>query len=135
MTTPIHHMTIIRYYRDGRPWDSEDVILPEWAEVEAAIRRMDNYCYPIVQLNLTEYEDDETIFNVIGGDSRWALFHMMGDWQYENPDGGSGEVRLWDSDQGYFCTENNVITDIDQVLRITRKFYETGSYDHLNDII
>ncbi len=126
-------MTIIQYYRDGRPWDTEDIISPTWTEVEVAIRRMDNYCYPIVQLNLTEYEDDETILNVIGGDGRWALFHMMGDWQYEDPNGGNSEVRLWDSDQGYFCTEKNVIKDIDQVLRITRKFYATGSYDNLDD--
>lgn len=126
-------MTIIRYYRDGRPWDSEDVRSPAWLEVEAAIRRMDNFCYPIVQLNLTE--DDENIFNVIGGNGRWALFQMMGEWQYEDRHGDPSEVRLWDSDQGYFCTEKNVITDVEKVLRIARKFYETGSYDHLDDVV
>jgi hypothetical protein len=134
MASPIHHMTVIRYYRDGRHWDSEQVRSPSWSDAEAAIRRMDNYCFPIVQLNCTEHEDDEGIFNVIGGDGRWALFHMMGEWQYEDPSGGDGEVRLWDSDQGYFCKERNVLTDIERVLRITKAFYDTGSYDHLDEV-
>ncbi len=38
---------------------------------------MDNYCFPIVYLNTTHYDDDESIFNIIGGDGRWTLFHMM----------------------------------------------------------
>lgn len=134
MATPIHHMTTIQYYKDGRPWDSEDLPSPTWSEVESAIRKMDNFCFPIVQLNLTEFEDDDDIFNVIGGNGRWALFHMMSDWQYEDPDGGDGEVRLWDSDQGYFCRERNVLTSIEKVLRITKVFYETGSYDALDGV-
>lgn len=125
-------MSIVRYYRDGRPWDSEDILSPEWPQVEAAIRRMDNYCYPIVELNRTEYEDDEDIFNIIGGNGRWVLFHMMDDWQYEDPNGSDKEVRLWDSDQGYFCKERNVITDIEKVLRITKEFFDSGSYKNLN---
>jgi hypothetical protein len=93
-----------------------------------------SFYYPIVQLNLTEYEDDGDIFNVISGNGRWALFHMMGEWQYEDPDGGDGEVRLRDSDQGYFCQERNVLTDIEKALRITKVFYQTGSYDSLDDV-
>ena len=132
MKSPIHHMTVIRHYRDGRHWDAEQVNSPAWSDVESAIRRMDNYCFPIVQLCKTECEEDEEIFNVCGGDGRWALFHLMGDWQYENAGGGEGEVRLWESDQGYYCREKNVLTDIAKVLRITKVFYETGSYDNLD---
>lgn len=134
MASPIHHMTVIRYYRDGRHWDDQEVRSPNWSDVEAAIRQMDNYCFPIVQLNCTEFEDDEGIFNIIGGDGRWALFHMMGEWQYDDGSGRKGDVRLWDSDQGYFCQECNVLTDVEKVLRITRRFYETGSYDQLDDV-
>lgn len=130
MASPIHHMTVLRYYRDHRPWDSKDVPSPSWSQVESAIRRMDNYCFPIVQLNCTEFEDDEDIFNVIGGNGRWALFHMMGEWQYEDPSKDDGEVRLWDSDQGYFCEQRNILTDVEKVLRISKAFYDSGSYDH-----
>ncbi len=134
MSSPIHHMIITRYYRDGRHWDSERIDSPSWSDVETAVRRMDNYCFPIVQLNTTEHEENADIFNLCGGAGRWALFHMMGEWQYEDPDGGDGEVRLWDSDQGYFCEEKNVLTDIEKVLRITKAFYDTGSYDGLNAV-
>jgi hypothetical protein len=134
MASPIHHMTAIRYYRDGRNWDTEQINFPSWSDVEAAIRRMDNYCFPIVQLNTTESEADEDIFNVCGGEGRWALFHMMGEWQYEEPGGSDGEVRLWESDQGYYCSEKNILTDIEKVLRITKVFYETGSYDSLDNV-
>lgn len=134
MASPIHHMTIIRYYRDGRHWDDQKVRSPNWSDVEAAIRQMDSYCFPIVQLNCTEFEDDEGVFNVIGGDGRWALFHMMGEWQYDDGSGRNGDVELWDSDQGYFCQESNVLTDVEKVLRITKQFYETGSYDLLDDV-
>lgn len=61
-----------------------------------------------------------------------GAFHMMGDWQYEEPEGSDREVRLWDSDQGYFCREKNVLTDIEKVLRITRAFFETGTYAELD---
>lgn len=134
MASPIHHMTVIRCYRDGRHWDTEQVTSPSWPDVERAIRRMDNYCFPIVQLNTTDDEEDERIFNVCGGDGRWALFHMMGDWQYEDAAGGEDEVRLWDSDQSYYCRQKNVLIDVGKVLRITKAFFETGSYDTLNSV-
>jgi len=134
MTSPIHHMTVIRYYRDGRHWDTEQIDSPVWPAVQSAIRRMDNYCFPIVQLNTTESEEAEDIFNICGGEGRWALFHMMGDWLYEEPGGSEREARLWDSDQGYYCQEKNILTDIERVLRITRAFYDTGSYDNLDTV-
>jgi len=134
MSAPIHHMTVIRYFRDGRPWESEKIPAPMWSDVEAAIRRMDNYCFPIVQLNTTENEESPDVFWICGGDQRWALFQIMGDWQYEKPGGGEGEVQLWESDQGYYCREKNILTDVEQVLHITKAFYDTGSYDGLDSV-
>jgi len=134
MTTPIHHMTITRYYRDGRPWDTERVDEPSWSEVEAAVRRMDDFCFPVVALNTTPDDSDENIFNVLGGNGRWALFQMMADWVYEDPAGSDEETRLWESDQGYFCREKNVITDVEKVLRITKAYYVSGSYDGLDAV-
>jgi hypothetical protein len=43
-------------------------------------------------------------------------------------------VRLWTSDQGYFCAERNVLTDIDKVLRTVKVYYETGSYAALDAV-
>lgn len=128
----IHHITVVRYYRDGRDWDREKITAPTWSDVESAIRRMDNYCYPIVELSTTDKEEDENIFVICGGGGRWALFQIMGAWQYEKPGGSDKEVRLWDSDQGYYCREKNILTDVSEVLRIVKSFYETGSYEDLD---
>jgi hypothetical protein len=129
-------MDVSRYYRDERRPDQETVVTPTWEQVEAAVRRMDNYCFPIVMLNTTDDEDDQTILVITGGDGRWALAHIMGDWQYEDPAStDESEVQLWDSDQGYFCQGQNVLTDVEKVLRIVRKFYDTGSYAELDAVV
>ena len=134
MKSAIHHMTITRYY-DDKAWDTKVINNPSWENVVAAIKKMDNYYFPIVQLYLIEDEkNSEDNFNIIGGNGRYALFHFMGEWQYEDHNGSNEDARLWDSDQRYFCKEKNVITDIEKVLRITKVFYETGSYDKLDNI-
>lgn len=128
-------MTVIRYSRDGRHWDKEEIESPDWTVVENAVRRMDNYCFPIVQLNTAEDDDADDVFSVVGGNGRWALFHVLGEWQYEDPEGSESEARLWESDQGYFCQEKNVLSDLEKVLRIVKAFYETGSYSGLNSVL
>lgn len=131
MPSPVQLLTVIEYFRDNRPWKAHHSKRPSWQEVEVAIRRMENYCFPIVQLNLTEFEDDENIFNIIGGAGRYALFHMTGDWQYSDPSGTDDPVHLWESDQGYECLSRNVLVDVEKVLGLAKVFYETGSYEAL----
>ena len=71
----------------------------------------------------------------VGGAGRWALLQIMGDWQYEDPTSNDDrEVWLWESDQGYACRGKNVLTDVEKVLRIVRKFYESGSYAGLDAV-
>jgi len=134
MSSPIHHMDITRYSTDGLHWDSERVTSPLWSDVEAAVRRMDNYCLPNVYLNTVEDDENEDTFCVCGGAGRWALFRFMGGWQYEDPTGGEQEARLWESDQGYYCREMNILADIEKVLRIVKAFHETGSYVALDSV-
>ncbi len=131
MVRAVHHLSVIRSFRDGRPLDVVQVMSPAWTEVEYAIRRMDNDCLPLAQLNPTADEEDENIFNVIGGAGRWALFQMMGKWRYEDPSGGLGEVRLWETGQAYRCQERHVLTEVEAVLAIVRTFYQTGEYEGL----
>ena len=96
---------------------------------------MENYCFPFVQLNTTDDDLNEALFNVCGGAGRWALFHMMGDWQYEEPTSiDENGVRLWDSDQGYYCKGKNILTDIEKVLRIVKAYYDSGSYAGLDAV-
>ena len=136
MASPIRSMLVVRYYRDGRHWDTERIDSPQWPQVEAAIRRMDDYCFPIVHLNTTDTDWGDEVFNVIGGAGRWALLHMMGKWQYTDRDyqGEIDEEWLWKSDQGYCCETNNILIDVEKVLRIVRKYYDTGSYAELDSV-
>lgn len=140
MSSPVKHMSVVEYFRDARPWVTHRIDAPVWGGVKRAIERMDNYCFPIVLLSCIDPGDegtgfdDENALNIIGGNGRFALFQYLGEWQYENPRGGTEEVRLWESDQGYFCQEKNVLRDIDHVLRIVKVFYETGRYENLNEV-
>ena len=137
MASPVHQMTVAQYDTEGRSLGPERVIEPTWNDVEAAIRRMDNYCFPFICLNTDALDpEDEGLdsFWIIGGGGRWALLQASGDWQYEDAAGGNEEVRLWDSDQGYFCKQKNILTDPSKVLRITRAYYDTGSYAGLDSV-
>jgi hypothetical protein len=126
------HLTIV-HYPPRQPWRCVEVRSPKWEEVSAAIRKMDDDEYPIVQLswkNVDSCFSDEESFNVIGGGaSGFALFEMIPGWKFDNPDGSDEDVRLWQSDQGYFCKRRNIIVDIDEILKLTRVYFETGSYD------
>ncbi|WP_198732285.1 Imm1 family immunity protein [Sanguibacter suaedae] len=104
---------------------------PTWDDVAAAVSRLDDHEFPIVELSCTEHDDDEALL-VIGGRGRYALTQSVPGWQFSDPSRPDREVRLWTSDQGYFCTEREIITDLGLVLRIVEEFYRTGSYDGLD---
>jgi len=124
---PIQLLRSIEYFRDGRPWRVHREVVPGWQVVEQAIRRMENYCFPIVQLCLSDDEEDESIFNIVGGSGRFAMFQLMGAWQYADPNGNDSLVHLWESDQGYECKERNIAT-LERTLQVTKQFFEFGNY-------
>lgn len=128
-----HQLTIV-HYPPRESCRCVEIRSPDWEDVAAAIRKMDDNEYPIVQLSWEDVEscfDDESSFNIIGGSAAgFAIFEMNG-WQFEDPDGSEEDVRLWHSDQGYFCKRRNIITDVDTVLTLTRVYFETGSYDEV----
>jgi hypothetical protein len=124
----IEKLDAYRYRRrdDGSPeaLPSEIIARPSWAQVQAAIRRMDNFCYPIVTI-ATDAEEQHALI-IVGGPRRFAVADLTGTWQYERPEGGHQEVRLWASDQGYYCRERNIIRSRRSVLDLARAFFETG---------
>lgn len=133
-------MAIVKYLRDGSTSETEIVSSPSWPQVAQAISVMDDYWSPIVLLSTLDIEagadvfEDDDAFNVIGGNGRYALFHMTGEWQYSNPEGSDEEVQLWASGQGYFCSQRNVLTDLSQVLRVVQQYFETGTYADLDEV-
>ena len=127
-----HHLTIV-HYPQRQHWYSVEVRLPDWEAVSAAVQRMDDDEYPIVQLSYKDVEScfsDDSSFNIVGGAiAGFAMFEMIAGWQYEDPRGGDEDVRLWKRDQGYFCQRKNILADLDGVLRIAKVYFDTGSYE------
>jgi hypothetical protein len=126
------HLTVV-HYPPGQHWTCLEVVSPTWEAVTAAILKMDDNEYPIVQLSWKDVEsgfDDEESFNIIGRRGPgFALFECDPGWEFDDPTGGEEEVRLWRSDQGHFCQKRNIVADVKDVLTLVRVYFETGSYD------
>jgi len=126
------HLTVV-HYPPGKHWTCVEVVSPTWEAVSAAILKMDDNEFPIVQLSWKDVESgfvDEESFNVIGGHlTGFALFECVKGWEFDDPAGGDEEVRLWRSDQGYFCHRRNIVAEVEEVLILARIYFETGSYD------
>jgi hypothetical protein len=132
-----HHLTIV-HYPPREPWRCLEAQSPNWKQVSDAIQAMDDRAYPIVQLSWANVEscfEDESSFNIIGGvASGFALFEYNPGWTFEDPEGSDEDVRLWQSDQGYYCKRKNIITEIDAVLKLAHVYFETGSYDEIRKV-
>jgi hypothetical protein len=91
------HLTIV-HYPPEQTWSCVEIKSPKWQDVSAAIRRMDDNEYPIVQLSWKDIDscfDDEASFNIIGGPvSGFALFEVMPGWHFEDPLRSNDDVRL-----------------------------------------
>jgi len=94
VASPVRQLTAIRYHRD-RPWDAESTATPSWDDVVTAIRRMDDHFFPIVQLNCGEHDDDEAIFNVIGGNGQAIQDNSTatGAFAVQDSDNGTSDNR------------------------------------------
>lgn len=129
---PVRHLTVV-HYPPGEHWTCLEVASPTWEAASAAILKMDDDEYPIVQLSWKDVEsgfDDEESFNIIGGRvTGFALFECVQGWVFDDPAGGDEEVRLWQSDQGYFCQRRNIVGRVEEVLVLARVYFETGSYE------
>jgi hypothetical protein len=128
-----HHLTIV-HYPPHEPYRCLEVRSPAWEDVAAAIRKMDDNEYPIVQLSWEDVDscfDDESSLNIVGGSGVGFALSEMNGWRFDDPKGSDEDVRLWQSDQGYFCKRRNLIAEIDVVLELARIYFETGSYDEV----
>lgn len=128
------HLTVV-HYPPREHWHCVEVRSPSWEAVSGAIRQMDDHEYPIVQLSwkvVNTCFDDDTSFNIIGGGaSGFALFELVAGWRFEDPNGNDEDIRLWQSDQGYFCKRRNILADIAAVMRLAQVYFETGSFEEV----
>ena len=118
------------YDETGWKWHQEVTREPAWDHVEASVRRLDQFCYPSVELHLTDDPDDPTqTLTVMGGQGVYWVGLTAGDYdqlRLFDPNRSSREVDLWTSDQGFGDYEFHTTTDVEFVLRIARHFSETA---------
>lgn len=135
----IRHLCIAIYPRESR-WRIETSVAPSWEDVEVAIRQLDDELYPYIELyrpeDLDALQNDQDPDGggpliIFGGNERWTLLSFWGDWQFENADEPDVDVRFWQRDQGYFCSQQNTTDNIEIVLRIAKDFFENGLFERL----
>ncbi len=125
-------------YESHWEWHDEQILLPNWSQIEEAIRRLDQFHYPFLHLWPTldgthhQLTEDCEWLTLIGGNGEyWFAATIGGRWQnhFINPSGGGEQVQLWSSDQGFAAPDKEVCRDVDVVLNAVRYYAEHGGYD------
>lgn len=125
-------------YPPGEHWRIFKMPDPSWADIEAAIRRLDRHQFPSLILwpsadeTTHELSGDYDAFEVMGGAGVWWLagtFNGYYQRRLDFPGKGEQEVQLWTSDQGFADAERHVCRDLEAILRAVRYYAEFGEFD------
>jgi Immunity protein Imm1 len=131
-------LDVVEYADDGVRNRTTKTASPTWAQIEAAIRRLDRFHFPFLFLWPTEdarkhYVDgDCEVFEVMGGEGvYWIAGSLDGYFQrrFLNPEGGDEDVVVWTSDQGFGAADRHICRDVEVVLRAARYYAEHGGFD------
>jgi hypothetical protein len=109
------------------PYETHSFPNPTWAQINSAIRALNHYCLPFINIGLDEMCEGDNCLSVMGGPNGYCIFE--GDKLYFDPNHTGGEVDVWTSDQGFYPEERNVTYDIDLVLKLARYYAEHGELD------
>jgi hypothetical protein len=127
-------LEISPYSPTGLPLDLRQLPNPTWEQVESSIRRQDGYTHPLTRLRLDPHEEEPAL-DILGGSGRFVLWELGGEWQFHDPSATGGEeLPVWTSDQGYLALPCQICCDIERVVRIARRFFDTGSFVSLDSI-
>jgi hypothetical protein len=122
------------YSPTGLPLGARRFQNPTWEQVEDSIRRQDGRTHPLTRLWLRPHEEEPAL-DILGGNGRFVLWQLGGGWQYYDLSAaGDEELPVWTSDQGYRALPCNICCDIERVVRIARRFFDTRSFDSLDSI-
>jgi hypothetical protein len=111
---------------DGLPLDGEVIDDPSWEQVERSIREMDGHTHPLVRLWAGEPWKRSGL-EIIGGLGKYTLREVGDGWVYYDPGGADEDVLVQTSGGGHRAAGYFVCTDVERVLRIARRFCETGA--------
>jgi hypothetical protein len=127
----VHLLRVTIYDDDGWTWRTEEIREPTWADIEAAIRRLDRFHYPFVWLyrSAVAEEDANPEFNVLGGDGEFAMDTTIATSYHRYYDQSPGDelIEIWCSDQGASFEKKYCCPSLDSVLHATRYFCEHGA--------
>jgi hypothetical protein len=112
----------------GEPLAVEFVHDAAWGQIEQAVRALDGHSHPLVRLWAGEPEQAPGL-EVIGGNGKYVLREVEDGWVYYDSGKGDEEVKVQTSGEGYRCPAYYVCTDLEQVLRVARRFCETGTFE------
>ena len=132
---PVGQMNITQYLTRSGPWYSQDVLHPTWDQVEQAVRRLDRCLFPFIWLYTTPAADSDSDvpqFEVVGGDGAYVVVLRSDSSDHrgrilQNPSGGDDEIDVWISDQGASFAAPDVCPSLDEVMRVTRHFFDHGA--------
>ncbi len=111
---------------EGIPLVGELLDAPAWELVERSIRGLDGHSHPRVRLWAGPPGEPPGL-DIIGGNGKYALREVGNGWVYYDPNGTDEEVKVQTSGAGHRCAAYYVCTDVERVLRIARRFFESGS--------
>jgi hypothetical protein len=121
-------METIHQGAEGAVTATPQVRDPTWAEIEAAVRALDGWAKAAVRLWAGEPGSSAGL-EVRGGEGKYALRDLTGDWVYYDPAGGDEEVDVCVGDLRHRCPGYAVSADVDRVLEIARGFAATGTLE------
>jgi hypothetical protein len=119
-------LEMLPHSAEGVPLAGEPVDAPSWEQVERSIRGLDGHTQPLVRLWAGQPRKAPGL-EIIGGGGKYALREVGGGWVYYDPNGADEEVEVQTSGAGHRCAGYYVCTDMERVLRIARRFFESGS--------
>jgi hypothetical protein len=111
---------------DGVPLVGELLDAPAWELVERSIRELDGHTHPRVRLWAGPPGEPPGL-DIIGGNGKYALREVGNGWVYYDSNGTDEQVNVQTSGAGHRCAEYYVCTDVERVLRIARRFFESRS--------
>lgn len=125
-------LKVREYAEDGEDYRTHSYPLPTWEQIESALRSLNHYRLPFMEIGLEDNDSQDGWYRVYGGPNGYAITattREAGRVKYDDPTLTECQADVWWSGDGYYPAEWHVCYDIELVVQVTRTFAETGLLD------